>query len=147
MSSRRTPQREAILEAVRSTMDHPTADWVYRQARRRLPRISLGTVYRNLKALSAQGLIREIHAGDQPARFDGNTGQHHHVRCLSCGRVNDLPLSVDVRREEAAARALNYRVLGHHVEVHGLCPGCQDHRVSSIHSRHPAIEQGDRRRP
>ena len=88
-----------------------------------------------------------MHAGDQPARFDGNTGQHHHVRCLSCGRVNDLPLSVDVRREQAAARALNYRVLGHHVEVHGLCPSCRDHSPDSSDSRYRANDQGDRRRP
>jgi len=107
-------------------MDHPTADWVHRQARRRLPRISLATVYRNLKRLAAEGLIREMHAGGQGTRFDGNTGEHHHVRCLGCGRVNDLPLSVDTRREEAAARALNFRVLGQQVEIQGLCPQCQD---------------------
>jgi Fur family ferric uptake transcriptional regulator len=121
-------------------MDHPTAEWVFRRARKRLPRISLGTVYRNLKALAGQGLIREIHAGDQPARFDGNTGHHHHVRCLACGRVNDLPLSIDVRREEAAARALNYRVLGHQVEVQGLCPGCQDLATNRSRSRQTSKE-------
>jgi Fe2+ or Zn2+ uptake regulation protein len=115
-------------------MDHPSADWVYRQARRRLPRISLGTVYRNLKFLAAAGLIREIHAGAQGTRFDGNTGDHHHVRCVGCGRVNDLPLSVDTAREEAAARALNFRILGHHVEIQGLCPECQAPTVSN-HSR------------
>jgi Fe2+ or Zn2+ uptake regulation protein len=106
-------------------MDHPTAEWVYRQARRSLPRISLGTVYRNLKKLAAEGLIREIHAGGQGARFDGNTGRHYHIRCLGCGRVNDLPISVDTRLEEEAGRAMNYRILGHQVEVHGLCPLCQ----------------------
>src|SRR5262245_39126074 len=125
-SSRRSRQREVVLEAVRSTMEHPTADWVYRQARRRLPRISLGTVYRNLKLLADQGLIREVHTGaGHPARFDGNTGRHYHIRCLRCGRVNDLPVSVDTRLEDEAARAMNYTILGHHVEVHGLCPLCQ----------------------
>jgi Fur family ferric uptake transcriptional regulator len=105
-------------------MDHPTADWVYRLARRKLPRISLGTVYRNLKQLAEEGLINEIHAGGHPARFDGNTGRHYHIRCLGCGRVNDLPMSVDHRLEEEAGRAMNYRVLSHHVEVLGLCPLC-----------------------
>jgi Fe2+ or Zn2+ uptake regulation protein len=115
-----------VLSVVRSTMDHPSADWVFRQARRRLPHISLGTVYRNLKRLAADGLIREIHAGGQGTRFDGNTGDHHHVRCVGCGRVNDLPLSVDTSREEAAARALNFRILGHQVEIQGVCAQCQD---------------------
>lgn len=126
MAERQTRQREVVLEAVRSTMDHPTADWVFREARRRLPRISLATVYRNLKQLAAEGLIREIHAGGQTARFDGNTGRHYHVRCLGCGRVSDLPMSVDGRLEDEAARATSYRILGHQVEVQGLCPLCQD---------------------
>jgi Fur family transcriptional regulator, ferric uptake regulator len=126
MSGRRSSkQREVVLTAVRATMDHPTAEWVHRQARRHLPRIGLGTVYRNLQSLAAEGLIREIHTGGQAARFDGNTGRHYHIRCVACGRVNDLPLSVDTRIEEEAGRAMNYRVLGHHVEVQGLCPLCQ----------------------
>lgn len=125
MAVRSSKQREVVLAAVRSTMDHPTAEWVHRQARRHLPRIGLGTVYRNLQRLAAEGLIREIHTGGQAARFDGNTGRHYHIRCVACGRVNDLPLSVDTRIEEEAGRAMNYRVLGHHVEVHGLCPLCQ----------------------
>jgi Fe2+ or Zn2+ uptake regulation protein len=124
-TARMTRQREVVLQAVRSTMDHPTADWVYRQARRRLPRISLGTVYRNLKKLTDEGLIREIQIAGQTTRFDGNTGRHYHIRCLGCGRVNDLPVSVDRRLEEEAGRAMNYRVLGHQVEVLGLCPMCQ----------------------
>src|SRR6266581_1842176 len=123
--SRPSQQRDVVLAVVRSTMDHPTAEWVHRQARRTLPRISLGTVYRNLTKLAAQGLIREIHTGGHAARFDGNTGRHYHIRCLGCGRVNDLPISIDARLEEEAGRAMNYRILGHQVEVYGLCPLCQ----------------------
>jgi len=125
MIRRASRQRDLILAAVRSTMDHPTAEWVFEQTRRRLPRISLGTVYRNLKRLADEGLIREVNVGGASARFDGNTGRHYHIRCLGCGRVNDLPLSVDTRLEEEAGRAVNYRILGHEVEVQGLCPLCQ----------------------
>jgi Fur family ferric uptake transcriptional regulator len=135
MPTRGSRQRDVVLSAVRSTMDHPTAEWVHRQARRQLPRIGLGTVYRNLQRLAADGLIREIHTGGQSARFDGNTGRHYHIRCVGCGRVNDLPLSVDTRIEEEAGRAMNYRVLGHQVEVHGLCPLCKDVSTNSNDSR------------
>jgi Fe2+ or Zn2+ uptake regulation protein len=133
--TRQTQQRELILGIVRSTMEHPTADWVYRRARRRLPRISLGTVYRNLKELAVEGAIRELHSGGEPARFDGNTGQHYHIRCVTCGRVNDLPISVDHRVEEEAGRAMNYRILGHQVEVLGVCPGCEPsaHKRNNSH--------------
>lgn len=135
MGTRQSRQRDLVLAVVRSTMDHPTADWVHRQARRRLPSISLATVYRNLKRLSADGSIREIHAGGHPARFDGNTGRHYHIRCLGCGRVNDLPVSVDTRIEEQAGRAMSYRVLGHEVEVIGLCPLCQAGAAKENHSQ------------
>jgi Fur family ferric uptake transcriptional regulator len=136
MVSRKSRQRDVILAVVRSTMDHPTADWVHRQARRTLPRIGLGTVYRNLKRLAEEGVIREIHAGGHSARFDGNTGRHYHIRCLGCGRVNDLPMSVDTRLEAEAGRAMNYRILGHQVEIHGLCPLCQAQEAAiSNHSQ------------
>lgn len=134
--TRRSRQRELVLAIVRSTMDHPTADWVYRQARRRLPHISLGTVYRNLKQLTEAGLIRELHAGGEGARFDGNLGRHYHIRCVGCGRVNDLPLSVSRRLEEEAGRATSYRILGHEVEVQGLCPLCQDAEDSAENHSH-----------
>lgn len=106
-------------------MDHPTAEWVYRQARRHMPRISVGTVYRNLKELSSEGYVQELHAAGQSARFDANTGQHYHVRCVVCGRIADLPISVDHHVEEEAGRAINYRILGHQVEVLGVCPACE----------------------
>ena len=125
MFSRRSEQRAVVLSVVRSTMDHPTAAWVHAQARRELPRIGLGTVYRNLARLAEEGLIREIRGGSGPARFDGNTGRHYHIRCLGCGRVNDLPISVTSRLEEEASQAMNFLVLGHEVEVHGLCPRCR----------------------
>ena len=140
---RQSRQRDLILEVVRSTMDHPTADWVYRQARRRLPRISLGTVYRNLKELAGEGLIREIQSGGSSARFDGNLGRHYHIRCLGCGRVSDLPLSVSSRLEEEAGRATSYLILGHEVEVHGLCPTCR--RKGASHENRSHLVEGDQR--
>ena len=133
MKTRQSAQRELVLSLVRSTMEHPTAEWVYRQARRKRPKIGLGTVYRNLKQLAKAGLIRETFTGGQPARFDGNTGRHYHIRCVSCGRVNDLPMSIDQRLEAAAARAVNYRIVGHDVEIHGVCPLCQD--AATTHHR------------
>lgn len=135
-----------MLAVVRSTMDHPTAEWVFREARRRLPRISLGTVYRNLKQLAGAGLIHEIHSGGQQARFDGNTGRHYHIRCMGCGRVNDLPMSIDLRLEQEAGRAMNYRILGHEVEVHGLCPHCQAVSSSEKHSQKEKRSDGHSRR-
>ncbi len=135
MRLRQSRQRDVVLAVVRSTMEHPTADWVFKEARRRLPRIGLGPVYRNLKQLAGAGLIREIHSGGHPARFDGNTGRHYHIRCIDCGRVNDLPMSIDLRLEQQAGRAMNYRILGHELEVQGLCPLCQHQSPNESYSQ------------
>ena len=123
-------------------MDHPTAAWVHEQARRSLPKIGLGTVYRNLKSLAEEGAIREIEGGPGPSRFDGNTGRHYHIRCLECGRVNDLPISVTTKVEEEAAVAMNFLVLGHEVEVQGLCPLCRPATPDEKHSHKKTLSVG-----
>lgn len=131
---RSSRQRDVILEAVRSTFEHPTAEWIHKAARRRLPSVGLGTVYRNLKVLVAEGLVREVRGVDEAVRYDGNTGEHYHIRCVSCGRVSDLPVSVDRRIEQQARTATNYEILTHLIEVQGVCPGCQHESNSSRES-------------
>ncbi|MEO5761597.1 MAG: transcriptional repressor [Vicinamibacteria bacterium] len=118
-------QRDVVLEVVRSIFEHPTADWVYKTTRKRLPKVGLGTVYRNLKALVDEGLVREVRTDDEAVRYDGNVGEHYHIRCIACGRVSDLPVSVDRSIEAQAHRATNYAIVGHATEVQGVCPSCQ----------------------
>jgi len=84
-------QKEVIYGIVASTMSHPTADWIHQQARQKLPHISLGTVYRNLKTLSDEGRILEITTTKGPSRYDTNTSKHSHLRCVGCGRLEDIP--------------------------------------------------------
>jgi len=76
-----TRQRRVILEELQRTKSHPTADELYRKVRRRLPRISLGTVYRNLELLSRSGLIRKLEIGGGKMRFDGIVEPHYHIHC------------------------------------------------------------------
>src|SRR2546423_1598080 len=77
---RLTAPRALILEAVRATDAHPSAFAVYRKVRRRLPRVSLATVYRNLRRLAAEGFLLE-RAGADGLRFDGNVARHDHFTC------------------------------------------------------------------
>ncbi len=88
--TRMTRQRAVILEELRKTTSHPTADELYGKVRERLPRISLGTVYRNLDFLADSGEIRRLEAAGTTKRFDGNMVDHQHVRCLCCGRIGDV---------------------------------------------------------
>ncbi len=122
---RMTAQRRVILEEIRSMDTHPTADQIYELVRRRLPRVSLGTVYRNLELLSAHGLIQKLELGGAQRRFDGNPEAHYHVRCLSCGRVYDseVPVAADLNRAQQAAS--DFVIKGHRLEFIGYCRACR----------------------
>ena len=88
-------QREAILEALRSTNTHPTAGWIYKKVREQLPNISLGTVYRNLSALSEAGEILSINVGDGFEHYDGDISPHIHLHCRCCNTIIDARLEND----------------------------------------------------
>ena len=90
-----THQRQVILEAVKNTKGHPTADAIYEKVRKILPRVSMGTVYRNLNSLAKSGDIRQLDIADGTSRFDGNTDNHYHFRCEECGHIFDLDEPVD----------------------------------------------------
>lgn len=137
-----TRQRKVILEALQGLRSHPTADQVYQIVRRRLPRISLGTVYRNLDTLASVGLIRDIRLGGSPRRFDGMIDPHYHVRCLRCGRVDDAPVKPIRSIERAARRASDYEMVGHRLEFIGLCPRCGKTAPSTHHKARTTGRKG-----
>jgi Fur family ferric uptake transcriptional regulator len=124
---RMTHQRQVILDEIRKVNTHPTADEVYELVRKRLPRISLGTVYRNLEILSARGLIERIGPASQQMRFDGDTKDHYHLRCISCGRVEDAPMISVGDLEDAVRNQSDYSITGHRLEFLGICPACKKH--------------------
>ena len=119
-----TPQRQVILEVVKDLDIHPTADEVYSRVRQRIPRISLGTVYRNLEILTQSGMIRKLEVAGAQKRFDGKLGQHYHLRCMRCGRVDDAPGETLTSVERHVERKSEYEILGHRLEFIGLCPDC-----------------------
>ena len=120
-----TLQRRVILEELRRSYSHPTADEVYGLVRQRLPKISLATVYRNLDILSAHGLIEKLELGGGQRRYDGETKNHGHIRCTGCGRVDDVTWGSDFHSTPLPARLNGYLVTGQLYELIGLCPACQ----------------------
>ncbi len=123
--TRMTRQRQTILEILRSTSSHPTADWIHAQARKRISNISLGTVYRNLKVLKEMGEIVELDYGSTFSRFDGNPISHYHFVCEECGRVYDIDLPVDQGLEEKVRQRTGFEIRSHRTEFYGLCLECQ----------------------
>jgi len=123
---RTTHQRRVILEEIRRVNTHPTADEIYEMVRKRLPRISLGTVYRNLEILSTCGLIQKIGPASSQMRFDGDPRNHYHIRCIHCGTIEDAPMEMVVDTIEQDIReASDYTILAHRLEFIGVCPACK----------------------
>jgi Fe2+ or Zn2+ uptake regulation protein len=122
---RRTRQLATVLAAVRASgVQHPTAERVFAEVRRQLPRISLGTVYRNLQRLAADGVIGVTHPEGGAARFDPTPGGHDHFVCRACGRIDDLPAS-SPRAVWRAARRAGHAVSSHALLLYGECRDCR----------------------
>ncbi|MBP8128330.1 MAG: transcriptional repressor [Candidatus Hydrogenedentes bacterium] len=122
---RMTQQRQIILNELMSRKDHPTADELYGAVRKRMPRISLGTVYRNLDVLIRNGLAIKLDTVGAQARYDADVSPHCHVRCVTCGRVDDIHGPSARGVELAPADSRGYEVTGVRVEFQGVCPECR----------------------
>ena len=98
--------------------------------RKVLPRVSLGTVYRNLELLHSQGLVLKLTGGPQ-LRFDATTGTHHHIRCLDCGKVADVQTDFRFDPSQVRCRPDDFELLGCSVEFVGRCGRCGKAEVRS----------------
>ena len=117
-------RREIFKELTRREQQHADAETVFRRVRRRLPTLSLDTVYRTLALLEARGLVRRVALASNPAVFDANPEEHCHFVCRRCGRVDDLPLQDGGIRRLSRGREDVGRI--ERVDVHfgGLCRTC-----------------------
>lgn len=122
---RHSRQRQAVYEAVQASDCHPTADDVFDMVRRRMPRVSLGTVYRNLEVLAEDGDILRLDATGGQRRYDRTTNNHCHVRCECCGRVDDVCGSDWLLDNDSRTLDTDYEITGMRVSFVGICPECQ----------------------
>ena len=120
--TRMTVQRSVILDELRKLKTHPTADELYHVVRKRLPRISLGTVYRNLEHLAHTKAILKLNIGGNIKRFDGCCDKHYHATCLACGRIFDVP-AADL--PEIAPALPEFTVTAASISFEGYCAGCR----------------------
>ena len=112
-------QREIIYDIVLETNCHPTADWVFNRARELVPKISLGTVYRNLNQLAEKKMIHVIQDGNV-IRYDGNIKNHDHLRCTECHTLYDvkvLPKNLKKKVQEN----YNFEVQNSSLTLEGIC--------------------------
>ena len=117
-------QRDAVKTFLMTRSDHPTADVVYDNIRKDFPKISLGTVYRNLSLLADLGEVNKILTNDGITHFDGNVTPHDHFICRECGKVSDIMQHYASVREEMAAKDFGGVIESHSTVFFGICEGC-----------------------
>ena len=119
-----TKQKEIILATVKAMHNHPSADEIYRKLREEFPRLSLGTVYRNLNAFAHDGSILRVHVLNGGDRYDFRTDKHEHMLCEGCGQVFDVEADVDIKLKKPEMKSNAYKFTGYVLYLHGLCHIC-----------------------
>ncbi|HCE44102.1 MAG TPA: transcriptional repressor [Lentisphaeria bacterium] len=121
-----TTQRRMMVDELKKLKCHPTAEEFYEIIRRKTPKVSLASVYRNLEVLSKSGLIRKVEVGGTQMRFDGDTSQHSHLKCSSCGRVIDfIPKGAEsLDKYLRETKRLNRNVMDMNIVFMGKCGKC-----------------------
>ena len=119
-----THQRLEIFREVASSLDHPDAETVFRAVRKRMPTVSLDTVYRTLWLLNDLGLVTTLGPRRDSVRFDANLEHHHHYVCVRCGLARDFESAeLNTLCIPDTVKGLG-TVVATHVEVRGICEGC-----------------------
>ena len=131
---RTTRQLTAVYETLQGDHSHPSAEEIHQRVQKTSPRVSLGTVYRNLQRLTEEGKIRTVRLGERSARYDPTLEDHDHFICQRCGRVDDIWLKRDRRVNLAPLVSKGFTVLDHSLAIHGLCPQCKQRRTPRRHS-------------
>ncbi len=121
-----THQREIILQELKGSGLHLTADELYDRVKKVLPRISLATVYRNLEILAQAGLIAKREVSGRQKRFDGDVSDHDHIFCLHCQRLDNLHLNREEVYGLPEVQINGYTILGYRLEFVGICRECRE---------------------
>ena len=126
---KRTPQRLAILDYLDGNTSHPSAEDIYRAVSRKYSSMSFATVYNTLNTLAQAGTLRELTIDPERKRYDPDTSHHHHLICVLCGKIVDIPegMAVDLPQEQAQG----FTILGSHIEFYGNCVACKKKRKAS----------------
>lgn len=119
-----TKQRQAVLQVIRDSDSHLTANEVFEDARRILPGISFATVYNSLRFLKEQGMIGEVRFGNDAARFDRKLARHDHAICSHCGKLVDLDLPIPQELLRKGERLSKFKADSLEVILRGVCPDC-----------------------
>lgn len=122
-----TTQRKKILEELKKLKTHPTADQFYDLLKKKTPKISIASVYRNLEVLSSMGMIAKLEISGDKNRFDGDTSTHYHLKCSKCGAFVDFSPKGAQTLEKSLdqIKKLNTDINNFNIVFTGLCSKCK----------------------
>lgn len=122
-----TPQRLAVYEALADETWHPNAEMLFHKLQPRFPAMSFATVYKTVEILESIHVIQILNTGEESFRYDADTSEHYHLRCLQCGAVTDAHMSEDVRRllTNEVEQLSGYEISQRQFYFFGTCPNCR----------------------
>ena len=120
-----TPQRLAVYEALANTKEHPNAEMIFNGLQATYPTMSLATVYKTIDILHEIGLVQILNAGEDSFRYDADVSEHAHIRCVECGRVDDVFDLDTAKFNDQIQQNTKYRLVGQQFYFYGICADCQ----------------------
>ena len=120
-----TPQRLAVYEALANTKEHPNAEMIFNGLQATYPTMSLATVYKTIDILHEIGLVQILNAGEDSFRYDADVSEHAHIRCVECGRVDDVFGLDTAKFNDQIQQNTKYRLVGQQFYFYGICADCQ----------------------
>jgi len=119
-----THQRLEVFRELAGSLDHPSAEGLYKRLQKKLPTISLDTVYRTLSTLEDHSIIIRVDTGESQARFEAKLEQHHHIICSQCGKISDFQWDA-FDGENLPRDVMEWGSIGkRQVTLHGICNDC-----------------------
>ncbi|CAM3700080.1 Fur family transcriptional regulator [Erysipelothrix urinaevulpis] len=124
MSLKLTKQRQEILDLIRNSSGHMTADQIHSVLKEQNVKIGIATVYRNLNVLYEEHLINRVRHPELGYIYDKNIHDHYHFRCVECDRIQDVSIEYQDRLHKVVEDELNAKVFSHDINFEGICSEC-----------------------
>lgn len=140
LKPRNSIQRNLILQEL-SILCHATADQIYINVRNKIPKISLGTVYRNLEFLCKAKIIQRIHSYSKEKRYDINPMPHYHIHCVYCNRLQDIEKEELKKYSIPLPQVTNFQITGYSLEFLGICNHCYDNQSENYANQLEPVER------
>ena len=120
-----TPQRLAILEFLDGNTEHPSADSIFQEVKKKYPMMSFATVYNTIETLKKKGDLLELTIDPERRRYDPETRPHHHLICVECKKIVDVHKEFSISVPDEIVD--DFDLTGNHIEFYGVCPECKSH--------------------